>query len=240
MSSFKVVLQPKEKKFNCQIDVFPFDGLCLMLLDSSRPFFYSLHSIDTDTHYSDKPIFCKGKKELLPFGVHGNRIFSFDFENASELEIHITINYKFEQRHFSDKEYSFREYTLDGLHKKTPVVIAAGEEEEFSLVNFRGAHYEIHKIYSSLNKSLSCKLASHGKLIERFPLNNSYNFKRPWILNWADSVKFFIKNESGSGLKIDPTDICFAGYLIKPIKEIEAIAPINARNSFLIEGISLR
>lgn len=178
MSSLKVILQPKEKKLNCQIDAFPFDGFCHMSLHSSEPFFYSLRSIDTDTHYSDKPIFCNVEKKLLPFGSYKGRIFSFDFVNASDMETCLSINYKFEQRHFSDKEYSFREYTLDGLHRKTDLVIAAGKEDELSLVNFRGAHYEIHRIYSSLNKPLSCKLASHGKLIERFHLNNSYNFKK--------------------------------------------------------------
>lgn len=233
----KVVLKPKEKLLNRQI-IFPFNGLCFISMNSSVPFLYNLRSIDTDTHYSDKPIFCNVEKKLLPFGSYKGRIFTFDFENISELENHITINVTFEPQHFSDKEYSFREYTLDGLYRKFPAKIEASREEAIPLINFRGRHYEIHRIYSALNIPLLCKVGYHSKIIDHFSLTGMYNFKRPWVLHWTDSATLYIKNESNSAIEISSTDVYFAGYLIKPA--IESIARINARNSFLIEGISLR
>lgn len=233
------VLLPNDKLLNKQI-IFPFNGLCKISINSSEPFLYELYSA-IGTHYSDKPILCKGKKELLPFGSYRGRIFSFDFKNASDKENAITLHARFVAKPFDNKDYSFREYTLDGLYWKTPIVIETGKEAEISLTNFRGGHYEVYKIYSAINKKLSCKIKYHNKIIESFHLENDYSFKKPWILNWPDSAMLYIKNESSSDLEILPTDIYFAGYLIKPTeKEIKPVASINARNTFLIEGINLR
>ncbi len=240
MKSFSFNLKPKEKILNRQIRPFPFEGLCFLLIESSAPFLYTLRSIDTDYYYSDKPILCRGRKELLPFGSYKGRIFSFDFENISAVENHITVNAKFQNQRFADKDYFFREYTLDGLYWRTPIVIRAGEEENVSLTNFRGGHYEVHKIYSTLEKPLSCRVEYRGETVERFSLGDACSFKKPWIFHWPESAMIHITNKSASDLEIRPTDVYFAGYLIRPTEVIEKVAPFNARSSFLIEGISLR
>ncbi|MDD5434362.1 MAG: hypothetical protein PH343_02920 [Nitrospira sp.] len=67
-----------------------------------------------------------------------------------------------------------------------------------------------------------------------------HSFKRPWILRWTDSVTLYLKNEDNTKLELQPTDIYFAGYLVKPTEVIERIASINARDSFLIEGLRLK
>lgn len=234
------VLLPNDKLLNKQI-TFPLDGLCKISINSSSPFLYQLYCPGTGTYYSDKPILCKDKKELLPFGSYKDRFFSFDFENASDTENFITLHAKFVERPFNDKDYSFREYTLDGLYRKTPIEIKAGEEAAVFLTNFRGGHYEIHKVYSAINKRLSCKIKYHNKIIESFHLENAHSFKKPrWILHWPDSAILYIKNESPSGLVIQPNEIYFAGYLIKPTDVIKKVVPIDARYSSLLEGIKLR
>lgn len=229
----------KDKPITRQIK-FPFDGLCSIRMEGVTPFLYQFHSIDTDTWYSDRPLFCKDKKELLPFGSYKGRVFSFEFKNFYPGDNTITLHAEYSDKSFNDKEYSFREYTLDGLHRKSPVVIEAGQEAEVILTNFRGRHYEVHEVYSSLDKRLSCKIRNNSKIIDRFTLENMHSFKRPWTLRWADSVILYLKNEDNTKLELQPTDIYFAGYLIKPTEVIERIAPINARDSFLIEGIRLK
>ena len=232
-------LPPQGFLLNQQI-IFPDDAICFIVMEGSALFSYQFHSIDTDTYYSDVPIPWTGKKELLPFGSYKGRIFSFDFFNNSEVDNVINFDFKFEARQPSSKNYSFREYTLDGLYLRSPIDIEAGEEVEISLTNFRGGHYEVHQIYSSQYKGLSCKIKYHNQPIERFDLENTYRFKRPWVFRWPDSATLILKNEGNSKLEIKPTEIYFSGYLLKPTKVIEAIAPINARNNFLIEGIRLR
>jgi hypothetical protein len=230
-------IPPNGQLLNKQI-TFPFNGLCKISINSSEPFLYELYSV-IGTHYSDKPILCEGKKELLSFGSYKGRVFSFDFKNVSGNENIITLNAEFEDKPFNDKYYSFREYTLDGLYRKTPIEIKAGEGAEVSLTNFRGGHYEIHKVYSAINKRLSCKIKYHNRIIERFPLEDEHSFKKPWwILNWPDSAMLYIKSQSD--LAIQPNEIYFAGYLIKPTEVIKKVVPIDARYSSLLEGIKLR
>lgn len=233
-------LKPNETLQNRLQITFPFNGLCYISLDGSAPFKYELYCPGTGTHYSDKPILCKNKKKLLRFGSYKGRIFSFDFENASNMENSITLHARFVAHPFTEKDYSFREYTLDGLYRKTTIVIEAVREEEISLTNYRGGHYEVHKIYSILNKKLTCKIKYYNKIIESFPLDYEHSFKKPWIFHWPDSATLYIKNDSSSDLEILPTDIYFAGYLIKPTEVIERLAPTNVRNTFLIEGIILK
>ncbi len=228
---------PPKGRLNQQI-TFPHDGLCHASIESSAPFSYELHCNDTDAHYSDKPILCEGKKELLPFGSYKERTFSFDFDNKSNEENHITLGVRFERRPPSAKDYSFREYTLDGLCVRRSVEIAAGSEVEILLTNFRGGHYEVHEIHSPLYKGISCKVKYHNQIIERFDLENAHRFKRPWVFRWPDSTELCLRNEGDSKLEIQPDEIYFAGYLLKPTKVLEAVAPLNARNSFLIEGIA--
>jgi hypothetical protein len=231
-------LPPKGQLTNKRF-TFPLDGLCLMSIENSGLFSYQLRCIDTDTYYSDKPILCWVKKEFLPFFSYEGRTFSFDFENKSNEENHINLEIRFERRSPSVKNYSFREYTLDGLYMKTLVEIASGKEIEISLTNFRGGHYEIHEIYAPLYKNLSCKINYHNRIIEQFKVENGHCFKNPWILRWPDSAMLYLKNEGDVNLEIKPTEIYFAGYLLKPTKVIEKVAPVNARNTFLIEGIRL-
>lgn len=233
-------LPPKEQLLNKQIPPFPHDGLCYITMEGSALFSYELRCIDSDTHYSDGPILCKGKRDLLYFGSYKGRTFSFDFDNKSDEENHITLDVRFERQPVSAKNYSFREYTLDGLYWRTPIEIEAGREVEISLTNFRGGHYEVHEIHSPLYKELSSKIKYHNQTIERFVLENAYRFKRLWIFRWPDSATLYLKNEGNSKLEIQPTEIYFAGYLLKPTDVLEKIAPINARNSFLLEGIRLR
>lgn len=240
MKATKFVLKPNETLLNRQINPLPFDGLCFISIEGSALFSYQLYCPDTGTHYSDKPILCKGRKKLLHFGSYKGRIFSFDLENASDMESEINIHAEFKNQPFDDKDYSFREYTLDGLYRKTPIEIKAGEEAAVFLTNFRGGHYEIHKVYSAINKRLSCKIKYHNKIIESFHLENDHSFKKPWIFHWPDSVMLYLKNESLSDLEIQPTDIYFAGYLIKPTEVIKKVVPIDARYSSLLEGIRLR
>ncbi len=236
----KFTLLPKEYPLNRQI-TFPHDALCFIVMEGSALFSYQLHSIDTDTYYSDKPILCGVKKELLPFSSYKGRIFSFDFENKSSEKNHINLNIRFEPRLLPTKNYSFREYTLDGLYSRTPIYIEAGKEAEISLTNFRGGHYQIRQIYNPrLYRGLSCKIKYQDRIIERFVLDNVYHFKKPWILRWPDSTVLYIKNEGNSKLEIQPTEIYFAGYLLKPTDVLKTVAPINGRDSFLIEGIRLR
>ena len=232
-------LPPKGFLLNQQI-IFPDDALCFIVIDGSTLFSYQFHSIDTDTYYSDELILWAGKKELLPFGSYKGRIFSFDFYNNSEVDNVINSDFKFEARHLSSKNHSFREYTLIGLYRKTSIDIEAGEEVEISLTNFRGGHYEVHQIYSPQHKGLSCKIEYHNQTIEGFVLQNTYRFKRPWVLRWPDSATLILKNEGNSKLEIKPTEIYFAGYLLKPTDVLKTLAPINGRDSFLIEGIRLR
>ena len=235
----KLDIKLKDNPLTEQIK-FPFDGLCSITLIGSAPFSYQFHSIDTDTWYSDKPLLCRNKKELLPFGSYKGRIFSFEFKNVYRGDNTVTLHAEYSDKSFNDKEYSFREYTLDGLNRKSSVVIEAGQEAEVFLTNFRGGHYEVHEIYSSLDKRFSCKIRNNAKIIDRFRLENMHSFKRPWILRWPDSAILCLKNEDNTDLKFQPTDIYFAGYLIKPTEVIERISPINARDSFLIEGIRLK
>ena len=235
----KFTLPHKEYPLSRQI-TFPYDALCFIVMEGSALFSYQLHSIDTDTYYSDVPILWRGKKELLPFSSHKGRIFSFDFYNNSEVESVINFDFKFEARHLSNRNHSFREYTLHGLYRRTPIDIEAGEEVEISLTNFRGGHYEVHQIYSSQNRGLSCNIKYHNQTIEGFVLENTCRFKRPWVLRWPDSATLILKNEGNSKLEIRPTEIYFAGYLLKPTDVLKTVAPINGRDSFLIEGIRLR
>ncbi len=233
MDFHRFLLPPKGQIENYQIPPFPYDGLCFISLKSPAPFFYEMRCNDTDTNYSDKPILCGGRKELLPFGSYKGRTFSFDFRSKVEIRLDV----RFEPRTFSMKDSNFREYTLDGLYWRAPIEIEAGREAEISLTNFRGGHYDVHQIYSPQHKGLSCKIKYHNQTIEDFDLENTYRFKRPWVFRWPDSAIICLKNEGTSKLEIQPNEIYFAGYLLKPIKVLEAIAPLNARNSFLIEGI---
>jgi hypothetical protein len=235
----KFTLPPKKYSLNRQIK-FPYDALCFIGMEGSALFSYQLHSIDTDTYYSDKPILCGVRKEFLPFSSYKGRVFSFDFENKSNEENHINLHVRFEHHRPSGKNYSFREYTLDGLYLRSPVDVEAGEEVEISLTNYRGGHYEVHQIYSTLHKGISCRVKYHNQSIEYFGLENPYRFKKPWVFKWPDSATLILKNGGNSKLEINPTEIYFAGYLLKPTRVIQAIAPINARNNFLIEGIRLR
>jgi hypothetical protein len=232
-------LSPNERQEK-RIPPFPFDGISSISIAGSSLFSYQLHSIDTDTYYSDKPILCGVKKEFLPFSSYEGRVFSFDFENKSNEENRINLDVRFERHQPSAKYYSLREYTLDGLYLRSLIDIEAGEEVEISLTNFRGGHYEVHQIYSSQYKGLSCKIKYHNQPIERFDLENTYRFKRPWVFRWPDSATLILKNEGNSKLEIKPTEIYFAGYLLKPTDVLKTVAPINSRDSFLIEGIRLR
>ena len=137
----KLDIKLKDNPLTEQIK-FPFDGLCSITLIGSAPFSYQFHSIDTDTWYSDKPLLCRNKKELLPFGSYKGRIFSFEFKNAYQGNNTVTLHAEYSDKSFNDKEYSFREYTLDGLNRKSSVVIEAGQEAEVFLTNFRGGYYE--------------------------------------------------------------------------------------------------
>lgn len=229
---------PPQKQVTKQI-TFPRDGRYLISIEGSSPFSYQLYCIDTDTYYSDKPILCKGKKVLLPFGSYKGRTFSLDFQNKWNEENHIDLEAKFEHIPFSAKDYSFREYTLDGLYMRVPIEKEPGKEVEIPLTNFRGGHFEVHEIHSLLDEGLFCRIKYHNRIIRDFYLEASYRFDRPWTLKWTDSVILCFANRGSSKLKIEPTEIYFAGYLIKPIRIIEKIAPINLRNSFLIEGIRL-
>jgi hypothetical protein len=121
---------------------------------------------------------------------------------------------------------------------KTPIELEPDKEIGIALTNFRGGHYEIHEIYTT-HKRLSCKIKYHS-INEAFNLEKVYSFKRPWILRWPESATLYLKNEANSKLVIQPTEIYFAGYLLKPTKVLKAVAPLNARNNFLIEGIRLR
>jgi hypothetical protein len=233
----KLTLPPKGYLLNRQI-TFPHDALCFIVIEGSALFSYQFHSIDTDTYYSDQPILCSARKELLPFFSYQGRTFSFDFENKSRNENHVNLSLRFERRRNSTKNYSFREYTLDGLYRKTPIEIKAGREVEISLTNFRGGHYEVHEIHSPLYKGLSCSIKYRNQTINGFDLENTHRLKRPWVFRWPDSATLYINNETNSKLVIQTTEIYFAGYLLKPTKVLEAVAPLNARNSFLIEGIA--
>jgi hypothetical protein len=235
----KFTLPPKGFLLNQQI-TFPDNALCFIVVNGSARFSYQFHSIDTDTYYSDVPIPWTERKELLPFSSYKGGIFSFDFYNNSEVENVINFDFKFEARRLSNRNHSLREYTLHGLYRKTSIDIEAGEEVEISLTNFRGGHYEVHQIYSSQNKGLSSKIEYHNKTMEGFVLQNTYRFKRPWVLRWPDSVTLILKNEGNSKLEIKPTQIYFAGYLLKPTDVLKTLAPVNRRDSFLIEGIRLR
>ncbi len=238
MKFVRYFIPPDGKLANIQIPPFPFDGFCHISIEGSAPFSYQLYS-DTGTYYSDKPILCGGKKKLLPFSSYKGMIFCLDFWGIPGTEILLPqpeLNTP-----FKIKYYYFREYTLDGLYRKTPIEIGADKEEEVSLTNYRGGHYEIQRIYSTLNKKLSCKIKYHNKIIERFSLEDEHSFMKPyWMLNWPDTATLYIKNESNSDLEIKPTDIYFAGYLIKPTKVIKKVVPIDARYSSLLEGIKLR
>lgn len=234
----KFTLPHKEYPLSRQI-TFPHDALCFIVMEGSALFSYQLHSIDTDTHYSDKPILCGAKKELLPFSSYEGSVFSFDFENKSDEENRINLNVRFEHHQPSAKYYSLREYTLDGLYLRSPIDIEAGGEVQISLTNYRGGHYEVHQIYSPLHKGLSCKVKYHNQSIEYFDLENSYRFKKPWVLRWPDSATLIFKNEGNSKLEIKPTEIYFVGYLLKATDVLKMVAPINSRDSFLIEGIRL-
>ena len=187
------------------------------------------------------PLFHINSTALIPIpGIPINRSFAETKKNAYRGNNTVTLHAEYSDKSFNDKEYSFREYTLDGLNRKSSVVIEAGQEAEVFLTNFRGGHYEVHEIYSSLDKRLSCKIRNNAKIIDRFTLENIHRFKRPWILRWPDSSILCLKNEDITKLAFQPTDIYFAGYLIKPTEVIERISPINARDSFLIEGIRLK
>lgn len=236
--SLELTLKPDQQLLNQQI-IFPHDGLCFISIESYAPFSYQFHSIDSDTYYSDEPILCRGKKELLPFGSYKGSIFSFDFHNKYSEENHIKFNVRFEHRQPSAKHYSFREYTLNGLYLRTPIDIEAGKEVEISLTNFRGGHYEIHRIHSHLERKMSCKIKYGNQIVEDFQMGDVYALRKPWILRWPDSAVLCLKNEGNSKLEIRPTEIHLAGYLLKPVKILEKVAPLNARNSFRIEGISI-
>ncbi len=235
----KLTLAPRGCLSNRQI-TFPHDALCSIVIEGSALFSYQFHGIDTDTYYSDQPIPCSAKKELLPFFSYEGRTLSFDFENKSRNENHVNLSLRFERRRNSTKYYSFREYTLDGLYRKTPIEIETGREVEISLTNFRGGHYEIHEIHSPLYKELSCRIKYGDQTINGFDLENTYRFKRPWVLRWPDSATLILRNAGNSKLEVKPTEIYFAGYLLKPSDVLKTVAPINGRDSFLIEGISLR
>ena len=230
---------PSKGLLNRQI-TFPHDALCFAVIEGSALFSYQFRCIDTDTYYSDQPILCSARKELLPFFSYEGRTFSFDFENKSRNENYINLSSRFERRPNSTKDYSFREYTLDGLYSKTPIEIEAGKEVEISLTNFREGHYEVREIHSPLYKGLSCRIKYHNQTTNGFDLENTYRFKRPWVLRWPDSATLILKNGCNSKFEIKPTEIYFAGYLLKPTDVLKKIAPINARNSFLLEGIRLR
>lgn len=239
MNLTKLHFSPKERLLNRQI-TFPYDGLCYISITGSALFSYEFHCVDTDTYYSDQPILCSTKKELLPFFSYEGRTFSFDFENKSINENHVNLSFGFEHRPHSTRNYSFREYTLDGLYRKTSIEIEAGREAEISLTNFRGGHYKVQEIHSPLYKGLSCKIKYHNTIIEHFYLENMHRYKRPWVLRWPDSATLILKNEGNSKLEIKPTEIYFSGYLLKPTDVLKTVAPINGRDSFLIEGIRLR
>jgi hypothetical protein len=208
-------------------------------MEGTALFSYQIRCIDTDTHYSDNPIPCEGRKKLLPFGSRKDRTYSFDFDNKSDKEIHVDLDVKLLPGRPSDKKFSFREYTLGGLYVRSPLDIEAGEEFEVPLINFRGGHYEIHEIYSPLYKEITCKIKHGDRIIDEFHIEHVYRFKKEWILRWPDSLTLSLRNEGGSKLEIQPTEIYFAGYLLKPTRVIRAVAPVNARNTFLIEGIRL-
>lgn len=233
----KLTITVKDNSLNNQVK-FPFDGLCFISIKGSAPFSYHLRSIDTDTWYSDKPILCKEEKELLPFGSYKGRIFSFDFHSESNQENSITVSAKFE-RPFKDKYYTFREYTLDFLRRKESINIKAGETNSFPILNFLSAHFEIHKIYSTIGKRLLCKVKYHNSVVDIFPLEDVFKFKKPWVLNWPDQAEIFLTNEGRSDLTIRPEEIYLAGYRIPPLDILEKVAPINTSSTFLIEGIRL-
>jgi hypothetical protein len=235
----KLTLPPRGYLSNRQI-TFPHDALCFIVIEGSALFSYQFHSIGTDTYYSDQPILCSAKKELLPFFSYGSSTFSFDFENKSRNENHVNLSSRFERRRNSTQNYSFREYTLDGLYRKTPIEIEAGREVEISLTNFRGGHYEVREIHSPLYKELSCRIKYRNQTINGFDSENIHRLKRPWVFRWPDSATLILKNEGNSKLEIKPTEIYFAGYLLKPSDVLKTVAPINGRDSFLIEGIRLR
>ena len=235
----KFTLLPKGPPLSRQIR-FSNDALCFIVIEGSALFSYQFHSIDTDTYYSDVPITWMGKKELLPFSSHKGGIFSFDFYNNSEVDNVINFDFTFQAPLLSNRNHSLREYTFHGLYRRTPIDIEAGEEVEISLTNFRGGHYEVHQIYSSRNNGLSCKIKYRNRTIEDFVLQDTYRFMRPWVFRWPDSATLMLKNEGNSKLEIKPTEIYFAGYLLKPTDVLKTVAPINGRDSFLIEGIRLR
>lgn len=237
----KLTVEVRGKSLNNQIK-FPFDGLCFISIKGSDQFSYHLRSIDTDTWYSDKPILCKEEKELLPFGSYKGRIFSFDFFNNSNKENTVAISIKFEPRLLIGQDYQyyyFREYTLDCLRRKESISIKAGETNSFSILNFLSAHFEIHKIYSTVGKRLLCKVKYRNNIVDNFPLEDVFKFKKPWVLNWPDQAEIFLKNEGRSDLTIQPEEIYFAGYRIPPLDVLEKVAPINTSSTFLIEGIRL-
>jgi len=234
MDLHRFVIPSKEQIV--KIPPFPYDGLCFVSLKSSAPFLYEMRCNDTDINYSDKPILCEGRKELLPFSSREGRTFSFDFKSKEE----ILLDVRFEPRTFSVKDSNFREYTLDGLYWRAPIEIEIGREAEISLTNYRGGHYEVHQIYSPLHKGLSCRVRYHNQSIEYFNLENSYRLKKPWVLKWPDSATLILKNQGNSKLEIKPTEIYFAGYLLRPTDVLRTVARINSRDSFLIEGIRLR
>jgi hypothetical protein len=108
--SLELTLKPNQQLINQQI-TFLLDGLCYISMEGSALFSYEFHCVDTDVHYSDSAILCNGGKDLLPFGSHKGRIFSFDFDNKSNKENRINLNVRFERQPHSTKSYSFREYT---------------------------------------------------------------------------------------------------------------------------------
>jgi hypothetical protein len=232
------ILSAEEQITNQQIPPFPCDGLVFFTIEGSSLFSYQLRCNDTDTYYSDKPIISKGEKVLLPVGSHQGRTFSFDFENRSNEQNRVDLQVKFEPATVAPQTHSFREYTLDGLGMRSPVEIEPDRGIEVSLTNFRGRHFQVHEMYSLLDKGLFCRIKHHDRIVRDFYLEAGYRFDKPWTLKWTDSVILCFANRGSSKVKIEPTKIYFAGYL-KPTRIINKIAPINLRNSFLIEGIRL-
>lgn len=215
---------------------FHFNGCYVVSIKSSDLISYQFYSSGIRTSYSDRPIPHRGEKTLTFCNYKGGEL-NFDLFNNSDTENVITMRFAFTKRPFEEKEYFFREWTLDGLSWKTPVQLTPHKEIEISPANYLGAHFEVHSLYSAIyNSKVSCKIEYQNKTIaDWFLLGGKYSFEKPWTCHWTYPVKLYLKSDDA--LEINPDMIYLSGYNIKADDVLKKVSHGNLRSSFLIEGI---